>query len=281
MTMEINFIKMEGCGNDFLLLDLRKKPPQSFSTEQIQYICDRNYGLGADGLIILYESYKADAKWDFFNSDGSMANMCGNASRCTIDYMYQTLKKSPLLLETKLHLVQGWITDNMPVLGWFSKDKLHSRESSIIKIDFNPIEVHFINTGVAHLVIHVKDILAYPIEKIGHEIQNSPIFKSIQPNVTFFQEIGISQIRATTYERGVYQQTMSCGTGSLASALVYHDLFNASFPISVQFPGGIINVGISDENLITLSGPTSYIGEMKISKLPTLFTKRKLYGRNK
>ena len=222
MRQSIRCVKLVGAGNDFILVDgrvekiTRKKALAALAVK----ICDRNFGLGADGLLVIEGSKKADARMRTFNADGSEAEMCGNALRCFAYYLAGARKsaRKSLTIETVAGLIQAHVH------GDRIKAKLTAPKD--LKLDIplavsgRVLKVSFINTGVPHAVIRVQGLGTVDVEGLGRLIRFHEAFKPAGTNVDFYEVMGPDAIRVRTYERGVEAETLACGTGSTAAALV-------------------------------------------------------------
>ena len=189
--MRMKLVKMQGCGNDFLVIDSMSGEAPSFSPKEISFICDRHYGVGADGFIILHSGDDVHAKWDFYNSDGSEAEMCGNGSRCAIRFLadHHFPDAEVIGIETLAGLIRGRVVngDIVEVALFSDKDHNLEYEEKIIEANQQMHQVFFINTGVPHAVIQVDDILDFPIAEVGKSLVHHEAFGSGGTNVTFFR----------------------------------------------------------------------------------------------
>ncbi len=284
--MRFNFVKMQGAGNDFIFLDYMHMEPPQFHPREVEYFCDRNFGVGADGFVVLFASKEAHAEWLFINSDGSEAEMCGNAARCAIRFLADKHypDEVPLSIKTKAGIIKGKpLEDGLVEIALFKTAGGKAEyDHRVLKLDDVAIDVFSINTGVPHAVIEVKDLSTYPIERIGKQLVRHPMFGKAGTNVTFFErEVG-QKIRSTTFERGVEEETMACGTGVAAAAIVYSQLFLQPFPIRVEAPGGELVVDMSPiSKYILLQGPAEYVFEVQMGDVPMGFEKRRPYHEGK
>lgn len=274
--------KLTGAGNNFLLIDLRKPPRVRMPSSRAAWareLCNPYVSIGADGLIFLENSKKADLKWDFYNADGSRAEMCGNAARCVGRYvaLFSKVKAHNFSLETKAgvvmvsNLVQGGkdIHKVVPVLV----DMPHVKEFSTghrIKLGTKSYMFDYINSGVPHAV--VKDAtgttllrkMSSHVDNLGdivNKIRSLTQFKRQGVNVTFYSEKRQNQIESVTFERGVTGYTQACGTGAVAAAVSY--LAGHPGSVSVHVPGGKLHVDLR-RHKPQLRGPAKYIGEIHI-----------------
>jgi len=217
--MRINFTKMVASGNDFVVLDQRQRNPiPRLRTFAVQ-ICDRKYGAGADGLLILEKSRRADMRMRIFNPDGSEPAMCGNGLRCVSLWLKSKIKKSKVVrIETKAGIIDSKVNGQ--------RVKIKMTEPQDIKLDLpikiskRTIRVNFINTGVPHTVIFAHGVDRINVFSIGRQIRNHSRFLPKGTNVDFVQITDDNNIKIRTYERGVEDETLACGTGAVAAALI-------------------------------------------------------------
>jgi diaminopimelate epimerase len=240
----IIFDKLEGAGNDFVLIDNRVY--KISQTRQLQDLarkmCDRKLGAGADGLLVLERSRVADVKMRIINADGSEAEMCGNGARCfAYDFsrMTKTLNNSPLFLETKAGIVQAQVfKDNVKIN--LTRPKQLSLDIPL-QVAGRNIKVNFINTGVPHAVIFVQGLDKIDVQTLGGEIRNHRHFAPAGTNVNFVEVLNRDSVRIRTFERGVEGETLACGTGSTAAALITSIKMNSNInKINVHTAGGEI-----------------------------------------
>ncbi len=280
--MKIQFMKMQGCGNDFLFVDSIKGVAPRFRQSEVQYYCDRHFGVGADGLVVLHASEKADVAWTFYNSDGSPAEMCGNAARCAIKYVSERyLPNETVSLETAAGIVKGrYLGDGRVEVALLPKKPFEFEYvEHILEIDKNVYQLFVTNTGVPHAVLEVKDLMTYPVSRIGRQIQAHALFQKDGTNVTFYQRLVANRIRATTFERGVGEETLACGTGAAAAALVFSQHYAQPVPINVSVPGGDLLVDISPvSQVLLLTGPAEHVFDVELESAPPHFEKLSVYG---
>ena len=208
--MITHFSKYHGTGNDFILIDNRKNTT-ALSMKQIASLCHRRFGIGADGLMLLELEEGYDFRMVYYNSDGNPGSMCGNGGRCITKFAY----------DLGIHRDEfTFIASDGPHKAWID-------DKGIVRlkmIDVHHIENHgsyeLLNTGSPHFVKTVPDLEIYPVYKEGNEIRNSDKFKIQGVNVNFVEALEDDKIFVRTYERGVEDETMSCGTGVTAAAIV-------------------------------------------------------------
>lgn len=251
----LKFSKYSGNGNDFIILD---HPFIPVSAELVQKLCDRHFGAGADGVLVLTTPAGVDARMQIFNADGGEAEMCGNGLRCLVTYLDQKLEK-----KKDLYLIQT-MNAHYEVIREGQTFKLAMNEiSEAGKYDlssFNQFEnVFFINTGVPHLVFLVKDAKEIDIKSVAPKYRYHEIFPK-GTNVSFVEVLPEQQTAyVRTYERGVEDETHSCGTGLTACGLALRHWFNWQGKIALKTLGGNQQVEIADQ--IYYSGEVTFCFE--------------------
>jgi len=262
--MKMEFYKVVASGNDFVVIDNRGKIIKRGKDFAVK-VCDRKFGVGADGLILVEDSKICDFKMRMFNPDGSEAEMCGNGLRCLIRFLREKgiSRKRKFLIEAKAGIYECEINgENVKV--WM---KVIGKPNLYIEIPLNrkKLKGHYIDSGVPHTVIFTKDVGKVNIEKIGPLIRYHEIFKPRGTNVDFVEVLDKGRIKIRTYERGVEKETLSCGTGVVAGAVISFLLKKVNSPVKViTASGDTLKVGISDDlKKIYLEGKTfiSFWGE--------------------
>lgn len=257
MNQEIKFYKYQGCGNDFILIDDRQNSIE-LSTEQIESLCDRRFGIGADGLMLLRSKEGYDFEMVYYNADGNESTMCGNGGRCITKFAQD-------------------LGISIPKYNFLAIDGPHDAtiEADGI-VNLKMIDVHqvaafsdfkFLNTGSPHVVMPVKDILNFDVYNTGKEIRNSETFSPGGTNVNFAEVIDSKNIFVRTFERGVEDETLSCGTGVTACALMQADINDTGRQtVNVKTRGGNLKVlfnAINEQTFtdIWLCGPAKKVYE--------------------
>jgi diaminopimelate epimerase len=233
-------------------------------------LCDRHRGIGADGLFLLIPcaSGKADWAWEFYNSDGGTAEMCGNGARCFARFIQRlTGVSDQVTFETGAGVIRGLFDGDRVTVNLTDPRDLRLGEK--IHLSQGTETVHSLNTGVPHAVILVSDADKAMVQPIGSEVRYHSHFAPKGTNVNFVQLLGPGSIRVRTYERGVEGETLACGTGVTASALVTARLNRWTSPLAVQVQGGdILQVSFKEENGIfkevRLQGPAEFVFEGRI-----------------
>lgn len=260
--MNFFFSKYHGTGNDFIIIDNRKSNIE-LSTQQIKKLCDRHLGIGADGLMLLNNHTTNDFNMKYYNADGNEGSMCGNGGRCMIQFAYDTgLHKSEFFFTAIDGEHKATIEDN----GWID----------LKMTDVNAVEVYdysnyILNTGSPHLIKPVTNIWDYDVVNEGKEIRYNKRFAKEGINVNFTEVDEDGDICVRTYERGVENETLSCGTGVTASALVFAHNDNGFNRVEVKTLGGRLAVEfdkVDDKHFknIWLCGPAvlTFKGEAKL-----------------
>ena len=252
--MTHNFYKYQGTGNDFIIFDNRNNDIK-LSEQQVNFLCDRKFGIGADGLMLLQQKEGYDFEMVYYNSDGKLGSMCGNGSRCLTQFAFDSgIQKEKYSFiasdgehESEFDTTNNWVRVKM--------------------IDVNEVIIHeqnlVLNTGSPHYIQYVENVENIDVYQEGRKIRYSELFLEKGINVNFVERKNSNQIKVRTYERGVENETLSCGTGVTASALVsfYTDGFNR---IEVNTLGGDLAVEFqktneSSFNNIWLCGPATFV----------------------
>lgn len=231
------FSKYSGCGNDFIFIDNRENSFDYTNKGLIKAICHRQKGVGADGLVLVERSTKADSFMRIINSDGSEAAMCGNALRCIHPFCLNQLKIAADTIESAqgIHLLSFSPEGVAATLQLVSAHPFQSK----IPCDYYGIkEIDFIDTGVPHALFFVEDSKRVDLALLGPKIRNDRLFAPQGANVNAVQVVGDSTLLLRTYERGVEGETFACGTGATAAALAAHRRGYSSSPTTVKFASG-------------------------------------------
>ncbi len=229
---------MQGSGNDFILIDNRRGILKGKNLKDLALtVCHRRFSVGADGLIVIVPSRKADFKWRFFNSDGSEAEMCGNGSRCAARFAYiRKIAGKTMTFETLAGLIHAELKNGRVKVQLPGASGL--RHNIAVPFEGGERTGHFIDTGVPHFIYLSVDIDTEDVDGVGRRTRYHELFKPAGTNVNFIQVQGPHRLRLRTYERGVEGETLACGTGSVAAALVAGSLGLASSPVEVLTRGG-------------------------------------------
>ncbi len=215
----IEFYKMSGSGNDFIIIDNRDLSLNVGNLPDFaRAVCRRQISVGADGLVLIEPSNTADFKWQFFNSDGSVAEMCGNAARCVARLAFlQGIAGEKLSFETVVGIVNAEVRENVPKVKLTDPSPVNLDKK--IVIDGREFVLDIVDTGVPHAVNFVDNIEACPVFDWGRKIRRHECFQPKGTNANFAAVLGRHKIRVRTYERGVEDETLACGTGVVAAVL--------------------------------------------------------------
>ncbi len=256
--MELNFFKYQGTGNDFIILDNRKGDFSELKRHEVMNVCDRRFGIGADGLMMLNEKPGYDFEMRYYNADGRESSMCGNGGRCMVKFAYSLGIHKNMY---KFLAADGEHEAEIDTDGTISLKMQDVTEIRNYHGDF------ILDTGSPHYVKFVSDIMAYDVLKKGQDIRYSKEFADKGINVNFVErQEDDHHILVRTYERGVENETFSCGTGVTAAALVSYHNENGFNQIDIKTLGGNLSVEFDriNENRyenIWLCGPAEFVFE--------------------
>ena len=212
---KISFTKMLASGNDFVVIERSQNPVINSPRILARRICDRKFGIGADGLLLLEKSKISDIKMRIFNPDGSEAEMCGNGARCSVLYVGRRNTE----LETKAGIIQSQLKGNSVKIKLTNPANI--KLDIPLKVNKRNLKANFIDIGVPHAVIFVDGLDEIRVSEIGRAIRNNKKFAPRGTNVDFAEVLGKDLVGIRTYERGVEDETLACGTGSVASSLIF------------------------------------------------------------
>jgi len=236
--MDIRFTKMNGAGNDFVVLDNRTRS-LSLDGASIAHLCDRHRGIGADGLLSVEPADgAADFRMRYYNSDGGEAEMCGNGARCFARFAARLMPEKPLSVsfETQAGLITAALEGELVALEMGCPQDHRAGQS--LTLGESAHQVHFINTGVPHAVVFVPDVEKIDVMALGAALRWHEAFSPKGTNANFAQVLAPDSLVLRTYERGVEGETLACGTGVCATALLHAVESGASSPIHVRVRGG-------------------------------------------
>lgn len=236
--MKLHFVKMSGAGNDFIVIDNRNGKIKRGS-QLARKLCDRRWGIGADGLILVEKSKKADYRMNYFNADGSYGGMCGNGGRCVALYNTITgLAGKKHTFEALNHAYQAIVDQKSVTLRM--RDPRNIALNITLPTPFGSIQGHYVDIGAPHVVIevsqlkqrfrHLEDV---PILNLGREIRYHDKFHPNGTNANFIEILGLNSLQMRTYERGVEDETLACGTGAIASSIIASLVYELDPPIKV------------------------------------------------
>ena len=269
--MKLAFTKMNGAGNDFVVID-NLALDKALTGAQIERLCDRHRGVGADGLLAVEPAENgADVRFRYYNADGGEAEMCGNGARCFGRFASRILgdDRNSLTFETiagtlTAELVGDEVRIDMSV-------PFGLELNSPVKIDSLGVPIHNLNTGVPHAVAFVDDLDGLDVVKNGAAIRYHEHFQPKGTNANFVGILAPDHLAVRTYERGVEGETLACGTGITACALIHHLLTGAPSPIKIDVKGGdTLSIGFTpgdDQTFtkVTLTGPADFVFDGEIT----------------
>jgi diaminopimelate epimerase len=249
--MKIEFYKYQGTGNDFILLDNREDIYNAITNEQVKFLCDRHFGIGADGLMLLNNNEEYDFEMIYYNADGKPGSMCGNGGRCIVQFAS--------MLGIKKKEYRFLATDGAHEAEIDLEKEVSLKMKDVTDVNFT-LNNFLLNTGSPHYVVYVKDVESEDVVTEGRKIRHSKDFAKEGVNVNFVQIISDDEIYVRTYERGVEDETLSCGTGVTASALVSAHNDKGFNRVEVKTKGGRLSVEFEKNSEteftnIWLSGP--------------------------
>ena len=272
--MDIKAYKMDGLGNDFVIIDQRIKNID-LSKDQIIKICNRNF-IGCDQLIIIKKNPKLDAELEFYNSDGSTSGACGNGTRCVANFLSREKNQKKITVSTSSGVLKSNILDNnsveteigIPKVKWNEiplSENLDTKNLKIKILNKNNIE-HIggtaINVGNPHIIFFVEDVENFDLKKIGPEIENHKLFPE-KCNVTLAKVINKNLIKVKVWERGA-GLTKACGTAACATAIAGNINGLVEKKTDIEFKLGKLSIFIDDKNIVHMNGPVSDIKNIEI-----------------
>lgn len=259
--MQAHFYKYQGTGNDFVIFDNRQQQYNNLTTAQVKQLCDRRFGIGADGLMLLNLRSGYDFEMKYYNADGRESTMCGNGGRCLVKFASHV----------------GIVKSKYRFMAVDGEHEAEIDEDGIVSLKMKDVtgirEFHgdfILDTGSPHYIKMINHVKDYDVFKKGREIRNSSPFAQEGINVNFVEHQGDYEIMVRTYERGVEDETLSCGTGVTAAALVnYHN--DCGFnEVTVHTKGGKLSVEYdrADDDIYTniwLCGPAEKVFEGNVN----------------
>ena len=261
----LRFTKMNGAGNDFVMIDNRAGKVR-LEPEQIVRICDRHRGVGADGILLLEQaSNGGDFRMRYYNRDGGEAEMCGNGARCFTRFANKVADApAKVSFETPAGLIRGELRGELVTLQMSEPKDL--RLNVAIEVDGEDTRVHFVNSGVPHVVVPVARVDVVHVFERGGAIRRHEMFAPAGANVNFIEKRQQHKIVVRTYERGVEEETLACGTGVVASALIFAATEKINGPIDVIVRSGSqLSVDFKRDGdkftNVTLTGPAEFAFE--------------------
>lgn len=252
--MQLQFDKYQGTGNDFILIDNRKSSIK-LSVAQIAFLCDRRFGIGADGLMLLENADGYDFRMVYYNADGNESTMCGNGGRCIVAFAQKL----------------GVVGNNASFIAIDGAHTATVNEDGTVSLQMQDVqEVLYadgytqLNTGSPHYVVFVDDVTTTDVFNTGRSIRNSERYQPKGINVNFVQRVTDSSIHVRTYERGVEDETYSCGTGVTAAAIAASRNATGHIRTDIKTPGGNLLVSFDKKDAshivnVILHGPATFV----------------------
>lgn len=259
--MQFTFYKYQGTGNDFVMIDNRTSVFPKNDTKLVERICDRRFGVGADGLILLENNDKYDFTMVYYNSDGNESSMCGNGGRCLVAFAKQM---GVISNKAEFEAVDGY---HFATIDSNNIVSLQMKNVDVVEVKDN---YTFMNTGSPHHVQMVEDLVHYNIKEEGAKIRYSSLYGKTGANVNFVSQLNDETFVVRTYERGVEDETLSCGTGVTAVAIaMFVNKKTTSNHIKLNVEGGSLVVNFKENNgvftNVNLIGPATFVFEGKIN----------------
>jgi diaminopimelate epimerase len=270
-TVTLEFAKMSGAGNDFIVIDDRANALGEDARELAKQLCRRRISIGADGLILIVPSTRCDFRMRYLNADGSEADMCGNGGRCAARFAFEHgIGGRDLTFESRSGMHKASIVDDENV-------RLSMADPRAIIPDFEVsvlgqrLRVHRVNTGVPHAVLEVDDLTAVEVVELGRAIREHRAFMPEGTNANFVKVLGDNALDLRTYERGVEDETLACGTGAVAAAVTMAAAGKVRPPVTVTTAGGWdLDIGFFMSDIgfsgVTLTGDARTIYEGQIEQ---------------
>lgn len=271
----MKFTKMHGLGNDFVVVNgFEEKLPEDGLPQQAERLCDRHFGVGSDGLILVLPSRAANFRMRVFNPDGSEAEMCGNGIRCFGKFVFdhELTKETSLSVETmagiqelKLSTTSGKVSAVRVDMGeprW-NRAAIPMRGeddpaiNDLLKVEGQRLEITCVSMGNPHCLVFVKTVADYPVEKLGPAIENHKAFPQ-RTNVHFVEVVGAHELKVRTWERGA-GLTLACGTGACASLVAAVLTDRAARTATVGLPGGPLDIQWQGNNHVVMTGPAEEV----------------------
>jgi diaminopimelate epimerase len=253
--MQVPFYKYEGTGNDFVMIDNRELFFPKEDHVLVKKLCDRRFGIGGDGLILLEHDPNSDFKMVYYNSDGNQSSMCGNGGRCIVAFA----KSLGIIKDQTSFLAVDGMHEAV-----ISADGLVSLQmNDVSAVDIHPNYV-FLNTGSPHHIEMIEDVRQINVKQLGSQIRYGALYGAAGSNVNFVQQTGTNTFAIRTYERGVEDETLSCGTGATAAAIAMHALGKTeSQVVEIAVEGGQIEVSFVKDyhgyTKVCLKGPATFV----------------------
>ncbi|MGC9387145.1 MAG: diaminopimelate epimerase [Hydrogenovibrio sp.] len=280
MTNVLHFSKMQGLGNDFMVIDATQRPIE-LTTEEIRAWSNRHFGVGFDQLLMVEPATQpgVDFRYRIFNADGSEVQQCGNGARCFARFVYDKglTDKTEITVETASGVIVLYITDqgvrvNMGAPNFLPEtlpfDMPVESEHYELEVDGERFEIGAVSMGNPHAVLRVTDIVSAPVAALGEKIESHPLFPE-RVNVGFAERVDNSHIKLRVYERGA-AETLACGTGACAAMVVLRRLGDVGDAVTVSLPGGdlLIEWNGDPQSPVWMTGPAQWVFDGQIQRSP-------------
>ncbi|RUM91612.1 MAG: diaminopimelate epimerase [Thiomicrospira sp.] len=279
MTNLLKFSKMQGLGNDFMVIDATQETI-TLSTEEIRFWANRYFGVGFDQLLMVENSAQADVdfRYRIFNADGSEVQQCGNGARCFAKFVYDNglTDKTEIRVETASGIIvlyiteQGWVRVNMGAPNFLPQalpfDMPLESAQYELDVDGERFEIGAVSMGNPHAVLRVADLGAAPVAEVGEKIESHRLFPE-RVNVGFAETLDRQHIKLRVYERGA-AETLACGTGACAAMVVLRNLGEVEDVVTVSLPGGDLEIEWNGDKSspVWMTGPAVHVFEGEIAR---------------
>ena len=253
------FNKLSGAGNDFIFIDNRQMlVPREIQADFAIKVCRHKFSVGADGVMFIEESELADFRWQFYNSDGSLAEMCGNGARCAARFalLNGIVADRKMSFETAAGIIEAEVFADQTVRIKMTPPENY-RENLQVELNGRKYEADFLNTGVPHAVVYIDDDIAQvPVKSWGCLVRHHQLFAPKGTNVNFVSRLADDLLAVRTYERGVEDETMACGTGAVAAAICASIKYGMKSPVRIKTSGGeLLSIVFDDGGSLEESQP--------------------------
>ncbi|MDY0079825.1 MAG: diaminopimelate epimerase [Ignavibacteriaceae bacterium] len=275
---KVTFTKINGAGNDFIFIDKDSYPSLQISPVLVRKLCHRRFGIGGDGLITIAKTDGVDFEMTYYNADGSLGSLCGNGARSSILFasLFGKAGADEMKFRVNNEIFSGKIISK-DMIKFYLNQPRDLKKNLIVASSLGNINCQFLNTGSPHVIINIKDIPGFnkPISELdviafGKELRYSPLFAPGGANINFI-ELTDGKVFIRTYERGVEDETLACGTGSTAAGIIAKIVYNLNPPVALITAGGdslIVDFNLNGDvfEKLSLTGPAnvSFKGEIYI-----------------
>lgn len=275
---KVTFTKINGAGNDFIFIDKDSYPSLQISPVLVRKLCHRRFGIGGDGLITIAKTDGVDFEMTYYNADGSLGSLCGNGARSSILFasLFGKAGADEMKFRVNNEIFSGKIISK-DMIKFYLNQPRDLKKNLIVASSLGNINCQFLNTGSPHVIINIKDIPGFnkPISELdviafGKELRYSPLFAPGGANINFI-ELADGKVFIRTYERGVEDETLACGTGSTAAGIIAKIVYNLNPPVALITAGGdslIVDFNLNGDvfEKLSLTGPSnvSFKGEIYI-----------------